>query len=158
MNNNGARINQIYSEKMINVGRSDDDEEKFLRRNITFKPPLKPSEPELTSTEELVRFLSINLICIVSIMMMMTFCYLSHIVYNNVWKPTVKQGLPNSGLDGRILFYKKNRQRREKADHARTQATAQAITDQENNTMIVDRRFDKEKELASKSANLDQCK
>lgn len=67
-----------------------DDEEKFLNRNITFKESNKPVEPELTSAEELARFLSINLICVVSIMMMMTLCYLSHIVYNNLWKPSMK--------------------------------------------------------------------
>ncbi len=65
-------------------------DEEFLRRNITFKESEKPYEPELTSTQELARFLGINMICVVSIMMMMTFCYLSHIVYNNLWKPTMK--------------------------------------------------------------------
>lgn len=75
---------------MLNIIRTEEDEEKFFRRNITFKESQKPQEPELTSGEELLRFLSINLICIVSIMMMMTFCYLSHIFYTNLWKPTLK--------------------------------------------------------------------
>jgi hypothetical protein len=57
--------------------------------NITRKLNLFPlkisqsNEPQ----DELFRFISINLICIVSIMVIMSFCYISHVFYNKAWKP-----------------------------------------------------------------------
>jgi hypothetical protein len=41
----------------------------------------------VNNLEELTRYLIINLICIVSLMIMMSFCYMSHVFYNNIWKP-----------------------------------------------------------------------
>ena len=43
----------------------------------------KSDEPQ----DELFRFISINLICVVSIMIIMSFCYISHVFYNKAWKP-----------------------------------------------------------------------
>jgi hypothetical protein len=65
-------------------------EKLFLQRNITFKKSSNTFEPDLALPEELLRFLSVNLIGIVLIMMVMTLCYLSHICYNNLWKPTIR--------------------------------------------------------------------
>lgn len=45
------------------------------------------SKTELTSIQELGRYVSINLICVIVIMFLMSFCYMSHVFYNNAWKP-----------------------------------------------------------------------
>ena len=42
---------------------------------------------ELTTFQEFGRYIGINLLAIGLIMFIMTFCYLSHVMYNNVWKP-----------------------------------------------------------------------
>ena len=45
---------------------------------------------ELTSVQEFGRYLAINVICLGAIMFIMSFCYMSHVFYNNVWKPFSK--------------------------------------------------------------------
>ena len=42
---------------------------------------------ETSSLKEFGRYLGINLIGIALIMFIMTFCYLTHVFYNNAWKP-----------------------------------------------------------------------
>ena len=47
----------------------------------------KQSRPELTASEELIRFASINLICVIIIFLLMSLCYLTHVFYTGAWKP-----------------------------------------------------------------------
>jgi len=46
----------------------------------------KSSKEDLDTVQEFYRFLSINLTCILSIILVMTGCYLSHVFYK-IWKP-----------------------------------------------------------------------
>ena len=46
--------------------------------------------PAPTPLQDLGRYVAINLICVVSIMLLMTCCYFSHVCYNYGWKPLMK--------------------------------------------------------------------
>lgn len=42
---------------------------------------------ELTGVQEFARYLVINLICLITIVVLMSFCYVVHVLYNSAWKP-----------------------------------------------------------------------
>lgn len=50
----------------------------------------KSDQSETSLSEELIRFVCINLICILTIILIMTSCYIAHVLYGNVWKPFIK--------------------------------------------------------------------
>jgi hypothetical protein len=56
-------------------------------KTATTSTPVAVNSNEASPLQEFGRYLGINVIGIVAIVLVMTFCYLSHVFYNNAWKP-----------------------------------------------------------------------
>lgn len=70
----------------MNLSESETNS-KFTKKFLIPFGSVPKAKPELSTSEELFRFVYINLICVVSITLIISFCYLSHVLYVKFWKP-----------------------------------------------------------------------